>query len=104
MLRHLPAVLRVTSPVPASPDPRARFTASFDAVFASVGVKAIRTPIALPRANAFTERFVRTVREDGSTTSSSSRVDIEATLTEYFRYCHEGANPSRPRAHKPPAL
>jgi putative transposase len=33
-------------------------------VLASVGIEAIQTPVASPRANAFAERFVRTVRED----------------------------------------
>jgi putative transposase len=41
-----------------------KFTASFDAVFDSIGIEARRTPVASPRANACAERFVRTVRQD----------------------------------------
>jgi putative transposase len=41
-----------------------KFTASFDAVLDSIGIQALRTPVASPRANAFAERFVRTVRQN----------------------------------------
>jgi putative transposase len=41
-----------------------KLTASFDEVFASIGVDTIRTPIRSPRANAYAERFVRTIRQE----------------------------------------
>ncbi len=41
-----------------------KFTASFYALFASVGTEAIKAPIRSPPANAFAKRFVRTIRAE----------------------------------------
>jgi hypothetical protein len=37
---------------------------AFDEIFRSGGLEVIRTPIKAPRANAFAERWVRTVRRE----------------------------------------
>ena len=72
-----------------------KFTATFDAVFASIGVDAIKTPVRSPRANAFAERFVRTIRTEClDQLLIFSRSHLQAVVATYLHH-YNGARPHR---------
>ena len=79
-----------------------KFTAGFDSVLASVGTAVIRTPVQAPRANAFAERWVRTVRTDClDHLLIVSRCHLQAVLGQYVRHYNQ-ARPHRGLELDPP--
>ena len=72
-----------------------KFTASFDAVFAAVGIRIIKTPIRAPRANAIAERIVGTIRREClDRLLILGRHHLEAVLAEYVDH-YNGHRPHR---------
>ncbi len=71
-------------------DRDAKFTAAFDEVFRSEGVEIIRLPYRAPRANAFAERWVGTVRREVlDHLLVFGRRPLEVILREFVRHYHE---------------
>ncbi len=80
----------------------AKFTTAFDHVFVAQNVKVIHTPIRAPNANAYAERWVRSIRQE--------RLDhliivnerhLNSVLRDYVSYYnnrrpHQGLGQSRP--------
>jgi putative transposase len=79
-----------------------KFTASFDHIFASMGVETILAPVRSPRANAFAERWVRTVRQDClDHLLVLSRQHLETILADYVDH-YNHARPHRGLQLTPP--
>jgi len=76
-------------------DRDSKFTAAFDEVFRSEGIRTIRTPVRAPRANAFIERWIGTVRREClDRLLIVNRRHLEHVLPVYIRHYNE------PRPHR----
>jgi putative transposase len=86
----------------------AKFSGPFDQLFRTEEVRVIRTPIRAPRANAFAERFVRTVRSEClDHILIYRRRHLERVLTAYVDHYmeerpHRGLDLATPRGVSAP--
>jgi putative transposase len=72
-----------------------KFVDGFDTVFASDGLRVIKTPPRSPRANAYAERFVGTVRREClDWTLIFGRRHLEKVMSEYVAH-YNAARPHR---------
>jgi putative transposase len=79
-----------------------KFTAAFDAVFAAEGIKVLRTPVRAPRANAYAERWVGTVRRELlDRMLIVRRRQLERVLSEYAVH-YNTHRPHRALGQAPP--
>jgi putative transposase len=83
-------------------DRDAKFTAAFDAVFTAAGIEVVKIPPRAPRANAYAERWVRTVRSEClDWTLVWNQRQLHRVLTEYLRH-YNSVRPHRSLDLRPP--
>ncbi len=86
-----------------------KFSAEFDTVFESEGIHVIPTPLQAPNANAYAERWVRTVREEClDHILTINETHLLRVLNEYIDYYeharpHQGLNQQMPVPRSAPA-
>jgi putative transposase len=91
-------------------DRDATFTAAFDAVFAAAGIEVVKIPPRAPKANAFAERWVRTLRAEClDWVLVFNPRHLERVLAAYVTHYntgrpHRGINLGVPAADGDPAL
>jgi putative transposase len=83
-------------------DRDAKFTAAFDAVLVAEAIEVLRTPVRAPRANAYAERWVGTVRREvlDRMLVVGGR-QLQAVLAEYVDH-YNGHRPHRALGQAPP--
>jgi transposase InsO family protein len=72
-----------------------KFSAAFDEVFRTEGIRVVQTPVRAPKANAYSERLVRTIRAEClDWTLILGRGHLDQTLRTYIDHYN------RARAHR----
>jgi putative transposase len=83
-------------------DRAGQFTTAFDAVLADAGITACKIPPRSPRANAYAERFVRTVRSEVTDRMLITGAEhLRRVLGEYARH-YNGRRPHWALDLRPP--
>jgi len=79
-----------------------KFTASFDAVFADAGIEVLRSPPRAPKANAYAERWVSTIRREClDRMLIFNELQLRYVLTEYENH-YNTHRPHRALEQLPP--
>lgn len=79
-----------------------KFTTAFDEVFAGNDTRVIKTPVRSPRANAFAERFVGTLRREClDHVLILGEQHLRSVLAEYARH-YNGHRPHQGLQQEPP--
>ena len=74
-------------------DRDAKFTAAFNAVFASIGIRTLPIASQAPRMNAYAERFVRTVRAECTDRMLiAGEQHLRVILSEYIGHYNTGSS------------
>ncbi len=82
--------------------PTGTWVAQFDAIFASEGIRILRTPVRAPRANAVAERWVGTVRRELlDRMLILGRRHLETALADYVAHYNQH-RPHRSLGQAPP--
>jgi hypothetical protein len=83
-------------------DRDSKFTAAFDEVLAGHGMRIIKTPVRSPRANAFAERYVGTLRREClDHLLIHGEHHLRQVLAEYAQHYHDH-RPHQAREQRPP--
>ena len=83
-------------------DRAGQFTESFDAALAGAGIRTVKIPPRCPRANAYAERFVLTVRTEVTDRMLIfSQRHLRLVLAQYEAH-YNGRRPHRSRQLRPP--